>query len=228
MSEQVAFTSDPELSFWPTPGDVADDLVILALCPGYGQGEAAGGVPQVRILEPSAGEGHLARVARKHLPGAHITAVEPAPQRAAVLRAQAGLADEVVESTLDDYLAGAAVAAIIGELEPFELVFMNPPFTLPGHPEAWAEHVLAIWNAPHLVNPGGTVAAVVPHVALTGKSKLVRTVRALLGKINGRYPDGMLVGEYGSIAPCAKGAFAPVGAGVSTVLLRLHKPIEGE
>lgn len=45
----IAFQADPGLSFWPTPPDVADDLVYAALCPGYGDGAAAGGVPQVDV-----------------------------------------------------------------------------------------------------------------------------------------------------------------------------------
>ncbi len=53
----IAFDADPALSFWPTPPEVADDLVYTALIPGWGQGEASadGEVPQVRVLEPSAG-----------------------------------------------------------------------------------------------------------------------------------------------------------------------------
>jgi len=180
-TERIAYTPDPALSFWPTPTDVADDLVYLALCPGHGLGEAASGVPQVRILEPSAGEGHLARATRAHLPYAHITAVEPNPQRAATLRALPGVADEVVESTLENYLAAVAVQALTGGWTPFDLVLMNPPFTLDGRPEAWAEHLLAIYTDPHLLAPGGTLGAVVPRIILTGKSKLVRAVRELLG-----------------------------------------------
>ena len=163
MTEIIQFARDTALSFWPTPPEVADDLVIPALCPGYGFGEACGDVPQVRILEPSAGEGHLARVARRHLPCAHITAVEPDPTRAATLRALPNVVDEgvesylparlralpevvdeVVESTLEDYLASVGVSALLGDWQPFDLVFMNPPFTLPGRPEVWAEHVLAV------------------------------------------------------------------------------------
>jgi predicted RNA methylase len=224
-TERIGYTPDPGLSYWPTPADVADGLVMQALCPGYGDGAAShdGEVPQVRILEPSAGEGHLARAVRRHLPRAHITAIEPAPQRAAVLRAGPDLADEVVETTLENYLACVGFAALLGEAKPFELVLMNPPFALDGRPEAWAEHILAIWNAPGLVNPGGTVAAVVPRIVLTGKSKLVRRVRGLLGDTRGRHSDGTLIGEHGRIEPCRTGAFAPVRAGVSTALLWLYK-----
>lgn len=224
----IAFHPDRELSFWPTPPQVADDLVDGALVPGWGQGEASvdGDVPQVRVLEPSAGDGHLARVIRGYLPRAHLTVVEPAAARVATLRAQRGLADEVAESTLEDYLAGVAVAALTGTWRGFDLVAMNPPFTLANRPEAWAEHVLAVWEDPHLLLPGGTLAAVLPSVVLTGRSRLVRAVRAILGPDQVRFSDGSIRAvDHGRIDPCDRGAFAPVGAGVSAALMWAYRPI---
>lgn len=226
VTERIAYTPDPALSFWPTPTDVADELVRQALLPGYGLGEAAGGVSQVRVLEPSAGEGHLARAIRAHLPYAHITAVEPSPARAAVLRALPDVVDGVVQSTLENYLNAVAIQALTGGWTAFDLVLMNPPFTLDGRPEAWAEHVLAIYTDPHLLARGGTLGAVVPHVVLTGKSKRVRAVRELLGPTHSRYLDGALDCEHGRIEPCERGAFAPVEAAVSTALMWAHKPFD--
>jgi predicted RNA methylase len=202
-------TVDPALSFWPTPPDVAEALVYRVLEPGFGDGGAAGGVPQVRVLEPSAGEGHLIWCVRQHLPGAHITAVEPSPQRAASLCEQ-GLADEVIESTLEDYLCSVAWSAMAGTFQPFDIVAMNPPFTLSGRPEAWAEHFLAIYHDPYLLAPYGQISAVVPRIVMTGKSKLVRAVRGLL------HP-------YFGIAECERGAFSAVGAQVSTALIWIEK-----
>lgn len=214
MTTTVAYVPDPALSFWPTPDQVADDLVYRALIPGYGDGSAAGGCPQIRVLEPSAGDGHIIRAVRNHLPHAHVTAVEPSPERAAGLRAQDGLADEVHESTLEDYLATVAVQALTGTFQPFDLVFMNPPFTLAGRPEAWAEHVLAVFNDPHLLLPYGCVSAVVPRIVATGHSKLVRAVRALL------HP------YYGTDL-CERGAFDPVGAKVSAATIFIQKDLDG-
>ena len=210
MTTAVVFTSDPALSFWPTPPEVATDLVDAVLCPGFGDGAARGGVPQVRVLEPSAGDGHLVRAVRKCLPHAHITAVEPSGQRAAGLRTQEGIADEVVETTLEDYLASVTWSAMAGTFEPFDAVVMNPPFTLDGRPEAWAEHVLAIYHDPYLLAIGGVISAVVPRIVMTGKSKLVRAVRDLL---NPRY----------GVSECERGAFGPVGAQVSTALIWMEK-----
>jgi hypothetical protein len=212
MNNPVAFAPDPALSFWPTPHEVADDLVYRVMVPGFGDGAASvdGEVPQVRVLEPSAGDGHLGRVIRKYLPNGHITCVEPSSQRAATLRAQDGLADEVVESTLEEYLDAVAWSALAGTFEPFDVVIMNPPFTLADRPQAWAEHILAIYNHPHLLAPYAQIGAVVPRNVLNGKSKAVRTVRELCHPAHG-------------IEVCDKGAFNPVGARISTALLWLEK-----
>lgn len=204
MTAAIAYEPDPALSFWPTPPEVADDLVYQALSPWHGDGEG------VRVLEPSAGDGHLAAAIRARLPRAHIVCVEPSPERAARLRSLPGLADEVVEATLEDYLLAVAFSAMAGDWEPFDLVVMNPPFTLDGRPEAWAEHVLAIHDDPNLLGTLGTISAVVPHIAKTGQSKRVRKVRDLL------------IPHYG-LTECERDAFAPVGAQVSTVLLLIEK-----
>lgn len=206
----IAYDPDPALSFWPTPPEVAEQLVLRVMTPGFADGAAAGGVPQVRVLEPSAGDGHLLKKIREFLPGAWVTAVEPSPARAARLR-ETGLADEVIESTLEDFLCTVAVRALTDDFEPYDLVIMNPPFTLAGRPEAWAEHFLAIQADPHLLNPWGQISAVVPHIVLTGKSKRVRQIRATL------HP------HFGA-DKCERGAFNPVGAKLATAMICWQKP----
>jgi hypothetical protein len=199
---RIDYTPDPAMSYWPTPPDVADDLVHGVMEPWHGDGTG------VRVLEPSAGDGHLVRAIRDRLPGAHIVAVEPDPGRAATLRALPGLADEVIQSTLEDYLTDVAFEAFTADgWPPFDLAIANPPYTLPGRPEAWAEHFLQLYNDPHLLRPGAVVTAVVPRIVLTGQSKLVWAVR------------GLLQPHYGA-EPCEPGAFAPVGA----ALIRAYKP----
>jgi hypothetical protein len=147
------------------------------------------------------------------MPRCHITAVEPSADRARRLR-DGGLADEVIESTLEDYLLSVAWAALAGTFEPFDIVVMNLPFTLAGRPEAWAEHVLALHDDPHLLAPYGQISAVVPRIVVTGKSKLVRKVRALL------HP-------YHGLDLCERGAFDPVGARVSAATIWIEKPPPG-
>jgi predicted RNA methylase len=199
------FIPDPALSYWATPTDVADDLVYLLMQPWHWMG---GGV---RVLEPSAGEGHLLRAVRDHLPESSITAVEPDSARAETLRTEPGV--EVVESTIEQYLMGITARVFSGDWEPFHLVVMNPPFTLAGRSEAWAEHLLAIYRDPYLMAPGGTVGAVVPRIVMTGKSKRVREVRELIG-------------DVGGVEECRRGAFASRGAQVSTALLWAQKPFD--
>lgn len=199
------YTPDPAMSFWPTPAEVADDLMHWLLEPWHGQGEG------VRVLEPSAGEGHLIHAIRRHLPHAHLTAVEPSAVRADSLRALHGV--DVVASTLEHYLTTVTAQALAGEWRPFDLVVMNPPFTLAGRPETWAEHIKALFNDPYLLAPGGAIGAVVPRILMTGKSKLVRTVRGL-------------VADCGGVEECARGAFASVEAQVSTSLMWIQKPQE--
>ena len=196
------------MAYWPTPDDVADDLVYWLLEPWHGRGEG------IRVLEPSAGEGHLVRAIRQHLPEARITAVEPNAERAASLRSLPGVA--VVTSTLERYLADVAATAASGAWKPFDLVVMNPPFALAGQREAWADHVLSIYRDAHLLAPGAAIGAVLPHILLTGKSKRVKAVRGLLDH------DG------GGMEACKKGAFNSTGAQVSTALARMYKPYDGD
>jgi hypothetical protein len=156
---------DPGLSFFPTPAEVADDLVYL-------------------LLEPwnHFGEGHLIRAIQHHLPKARITAVKPAAARAATLRALRGA--DVVEATFEDYLAGVATRPLAGWWEPFHLVVMNPRFTLSGRREAWAEHVLAVYDDPHLLAPCRVIGAVAPRTIITGQSKRVRAAIHPDGSVN--------------------------------------------
>jgi hypothetical protein len=63
---------------------------------------------------------------------------------------------------------------------------------------------------PYLLLPGAAISAVVPRIVLTGKSRLVRRVRALLPELCG-------------VSECERAAFAAVGAQVSTALILLEK-----
>lgn len=201
----IAYTADRALAFWPTPPEVAHDAVWLALMPWHCTGEG------VRVLEPSAGDGHLAAEIRAQLPDAHITCVEPQRDRAEKLRSLNGVANEVVGTSIEDYLTTVAFSALRGAWEPFDLVIMNPPFALDDRPEAWAEHILALYDDPYLLAPGGLISAVVPRIVMTGQSKLVRRVRQLT-----------LPHPYG-ITECERGAFGPVGAQVSTALIQIER-----
>jgi predicted RNA methylase len=186
------------MSYWPTPADVADDLVYWVHEPWHHTGDG------VRVLEPSAGTGGLIDAIRHHLPDAHVTALEPDPMRAATLRTRTDI-DHLAPTALEDYLVGVGP-----DHDPFHLVVMNPPFTLPGQREAWADHILALYHHPHLLAPGSVITAVVPRIVLTGRSNRVRAVRAL-------------VRRSGEIEPTRRGAFSATGARVSAALLSVEK-----
>lgn len=133
-SGEVTYASD--LGFFRTPPELAADLVARA-----------GVTPGMRVLEPSAGDGAL--VAPLLAAGAEVVAVEFEPNRAAVLRARfPGLT--VVEG---DFLAQRP--GMLGA--PFDAVVMNPPFSLPGRPQADQDHVE---HALAFVRPGGLVVAI--------------------------------------------------------------------
>jgi predicted RNA methylase len=201
--EKVDYAPDRGMAYFPTPASVADDLVYWVLEPGHGNGEG------VRVLEPSAGEGHLARVVREYLPYAHVIAVEPS-ERAEALRT-GDVVDEVVQDTLESYLSTF-------DDKPFDLVLMNPPFSLPGQSEAWADHILSIYHHSRVMAPAGLLGAVVPRIAVTGKSKRVRKVRELTGCD----PSGL--SRRGDMEPCEKGAFDAADARVSVALMWAQKP----
>lgn len=193
----IDYIPDPELSFWPTPDDVADSLLDYAMAPWMADGRG------VRVLEPSAGAGHLAATVRRRLPRAHITCVEPAPERTALLRLS-GVADVVVESTLEDYLAGGDMG------DPYDLVIANPPYTLPGRPRAWADHVLALWGHPAVLAPLAVLTAVLPRIVMTGRHPQVKAVR---DAVHGcRAADGV---QCAGLWEMPRGAFSGVGAAVS-------------
>lgn len=194
---RIAFAPDPDLSFWPTPDDVADSLLDYAMAPWMADGRG------VRVLEPSAGAGHLAAAVRRCLPRAHITCVEPAPERTALLRASA-VADVVVEATLEDYLDG-------GDLDgPYDLVIANPPYKLPGRPRAWAEHILALWGHPDVLAPFAILTAVLPRIVMMGRHPQVKAVRdAVHGCMAA---DGV---QCAGLWEMPRGAFDSVGAAVS-------------
>lgn len=114
--------------FYPTPRDIAEDVAVAAdIEPGH------------RVLEPSAGQGHLARVLP---PGA--TLVEVSDLHCKILRA-AGFPGATVHCA--DFLAWRDGL--------FDRIVMNPPFS-EGRAVRHLEH------AASMTAPGGRIVAVLP------------------------------------------------------------------
>lgn len=107
-----------EFSFWPTPNEVSDKLCQLA---GIGSGD--------RVLEPSAGEGHLVQRVLGHTP--NVTAIEISTERYLKLR----------QLNLDHLLISDFLLVTPGCVEEHNAVVMNPPFNVPWRKNCWIEHV---------------------------------------------------------------------------------------
>lgn len=128
------FFSHKDFGFFPTPDDVAEELIQIAnLHPGQ------------RVLEPSAGTGRLAKKVADIVGPDHVNCVEIEPTRAHQLRSM-GFA----QVTTGDFL----------KMDPqpiFDAVIMNPPF-------GRGLEFLHVEHAMRWVRPGGTVTAIVsPH-----------------------------------------------------------------
>lgn len=123
--------------YYPTPEHIAEAAVAAAeIAPGED------------VLEPSAGQGHLARL----LPQERTTCVEVAALHCQVLRAQGF---EVVEG---DFLAWAKSAPR------FDKVVMNPPYQ-------GGRHQAHLDAAAKLVAPGGRLVAILPATVSSHPSR---------------------------------------------------------
>lgn len=171
--------------FFPTPERLADALV--AACEPSTWGD------DVRILEPSAGRGHIVRAVVRAHPGARITCVELLPDNASVLRASGF---DVTEANFLE-LTPAALPA-------FDVVAMNPPFGV----RADIHHVR---HALSFLKPGGRLAAIMSAGVAYRQDRLASEFRALVAE------------HGGSIANNPDESFLESGTGVRTVTVALRR-----
>jgi SAM-dependent methyltransferase len=187
------------VGFVPTPTDLAEHVVRWhAEFPSRRRGVA-------RVLEPSAGTGRLVDavvefVGRKWV---HVTAVEADPRRARQI--QAGDHVSVHDVRFEDYATRAIAAG-----ERFDTIVMNPPFSVPGKPTLWVDHLLLAWE---LLAPGGRLVAIVPGAVLgpPRHSRRVREARELV-RLNG------------AAVPLDDDEFAESGITVATAIAWLDRP----
>lgn len=109
---------------------------------------------RIRVLEPSAGDGSLVAAVFAAAPGADLFAVEPDPERAELLRAMPQRFP-VHEITLEDFTKRFGSASLKG----YDLVVMNPPYSIPGNKGLWALHVKLAWGQ---LAEGGRLVAILP------------------------------------------------------------------
>lgn len=176
-----------ELQFYHSPGAVVDELLSgLYLKPG------------ARVLEPSAGTGHIVRelLAKK----VDVTAIEIHPGRVKQLRELEGEICQVIEGNFLDTNASPIYAAAV----------LNPPF----FGTHWMDHVRHAWD---FLEPGGQLRAVLPISAELGETKAHIAFRRWAEKVNAR--------SWGSIfADLPPESFAEAGTRINTVILSLTKP----
>lgn len=175
--------------FFPSPKAVAEAVMSAANIAPASEGYTP---PVLRVLEPNAGTGSLAR------PAAHaghaVTCVEVQPHFADQLASE-GLYAEVVDA---DFLELSTA-----RLGYFDRIVMNPPFG----GRADVDHVM---HALDFLSPGGVLVAVMAAGAEYRTDRLTVQLRDRVEQMGGRFSD---------LPPLS---FAEVGTRVNTVLLTVR------
>lgn len=151
----------------------------------------AEGVPQLRVLEPSAGRGRIALRAAGW--GHKVTAVEIQPALATELGATGALERVVCADFLD------LDPAALGQ---FDRIVMNPPFD--GQRDI--DHVT---HAVRFLAPGGRLAAIMSASTAYRENGKAEAFRALVQRMGGQIQD------------LPEGSFKESGTMVNTVLVTL-------
>ncbi|BCY10971.1 hypothetical protein L3i22_060590 [Actinoplanes sp. L3-i22] len=167
--------------------------------------ELDGRARPLRVLEPSAGDGSLIRAVLAAAPDADVTAVEPSLDRATAIAADHGDQVRLHNTTIEDY---AALWRQRND-QPFELIVMNPPYSVPGNRTIWADHVRIAWL---MLAEGGRLVAILPGRPDQRSDPFSTDLMALLG------PD--LLAE----SLPAK-SFDVSGADVDTSVLAVTRPV---
>jgi hypothetical protein len=98
----------------------------------------------------------------------------------------------------------------------FDVIVMNPPFSVPGRASIWAEHLLAAWE---LLAPGGRLLAIVPASVLNAGAPGTALTRGAQGSAQ------RLVWEHGTAEPLPRDAFAESGIMFGTAVVWLDRPV---
>jgi predicted RNA methylase len=156
---------------------------------------------EINVLEPSAGDGAIARYLREIGYRKALDLIEPDPFRAKLLRQQ-NLGD-VYEMTFEDFIQKHPNRR-------YSYIFMNPPFTLPGNKVAWVDHIRLAWS---ILKPGGELVAIAPNSISFNSNKHIAALREL-------------VYDWGRWDDLGPDAFKESGTGTQTVSIHLVKPPE--
>ena len=139
------------MDFFPTPESVADEMVA-----------AAGIEPGMRVLEPSAGWGHIAE---------RIRAAEVEPDVVEI----SGDRRELLEAKGFNVVGTDFIAITEGG---YDRILMNPPFSD-------GRDIQHVQHAYTLLKPGGRIVAIMGESAFTNQSKRATEFRAWLEQVGG-------------------------------------------
>jgi len=210
--ENRKVTPAKRFGFFPTPPDAADLLFSGRWHRGIVTFQPAKS-PRLRILEPSAGTGNLARrcVTRPDdLAGWRrsnvdeyrfdnaVDCVEIQPELAAGLEAE-GIYNRVIRA---DFLSLSP-----GEIRPYDLIVMNPPFDR----ERDIDHVT---HALKFLAPGGSLHAIMSAGTELRETRKAVAFRALAEKHKAEWEE------------LPAGSFAETGTYVNTIIVRMRRPVE--
>lgn len=154
--------SNNPLAYFPTPAEVAGGMIADIDATANRMGSP------LTMLEPSAGSGALILAALERWPIERVVAIEADPLNTAMLRGREWpTPDWFVEMVADGFVAPVeqTVEIIDGDFlardfgDKFDLILMNPPFSLLGDPEAYRTHLRRAFD---LLAPRGRLACVVP------------------------------------------------------------------
>ena len=148
------------LDFFPTPESVTDEMI-----------SAAGIEPGMKVLEPSAGMGHIADRIREA--GTEPDVGEMSGERRELLEAKGF---NLVSSDFMEMEKG----------EGYDRIVMNPPFSD-------GRDIQHVQHAYTLLKPGGRIVAIMGESAFTNQSKKAQEFRAWLEQVGGteeKLPEG--------------------------------------
>lgn len=172
-------------AFYPTPAPVVELMIECADLQCRFEG--------TRILEPSAGTGAIMR---------GIQDMQQELDRDWTVHAceilnvnRAALLSEGVELVGEDFLRY--------ESEPYDVVIMNPPFSVEGDKTAYITHIEHAWR---LLRDGGTLVSIVPGGWIFGSTKRLTQFREW-------------VCDYLTIEEIGEGAFKDSGTLVNTYVI---------
>ena len=127
-----------ETAYFPTPLKLVEEIIRLSknsIC-----------WDEVDILEPSAGQGAFLDIIKKEFPNGKLTCVEYLELNATVLKNKGynPIVDDFMEVVFNDT---------------YDLIIMNPPFSLPNDKKAYISHIM---KAHSLMNKDGVLFAIAP------------------------------------------------------------------